>query len=241
MPLIGVTAISSRWAQMGYIQSLERRGALTHLFTPKEALLSEETLMRLDGLLLTGGPDVDPALYGEEAHPATERPSPELDRLELSLIRYALARDMPILAICRGMQMLNVALGGKLIQDIPGHRRLRSDGRWESAYHDIEVLPGSKLAAVLGSGGLFRVNSRHHQGLKDAQRSPRLTSSAYCPEDGIVEGLESPRHSWVLGIQCHPERESEVDERVLNLFTAFIEKAEEYSRTKVFGPRARRE
>jgi len=230
MPVIAVTGRVELWVRR-YIQSLCRRGAQTLLLTPGQSSLSEERLRGLDGLLLPGGPDVDPSLYGEQPLPCTERPSLELDRMELSLINYALERDMPVLAICRGMQMLNVALGGKLIQDIPGHRRLTPGGRWESAYHSIEVLPGSRLAGILGGSGAFQVNSRHHQGLKDAQKSPRLVASAYAP-DGVVEGLESPRHRWVIGIQCHPERENEVDKRVLNLFSAFIEEAENYRRRK---------
>ena len=118
--------------------------------------------------------------------------------------------DMPVLAICRGMQLLNVAFGGRLIQDLPGHRSDGQSGNGEPATHQIYVAPGAKSAAIIGSAGFFKVNSYHHQGLTEAQRAPRLMSTAYSVEDGLVEGLESPEHSWVIGFQCHPERKDEV-------------------------------
>jgi len=192
-------------------------------------------------LLLPGGPDVDPALYGASPDPdAGLAVSRSLDDLELRLLKYALGRDMPVLAICRGLQLLNVAFGGRLIQDLPGHRALPpalppSQGgiqgghdRWESKMHQIYLSPGSKAAAVIGTAGFFRVNSRHHQGLREAQRAPRLMTTAYGVEDGIIEGLESPEHSWVIGLQCHPERQDEVPRLFANLFAAFAERAEAF-------------
>ena len=95
-------------------------------------------------------------------------------------------------------------------------------------YHQVYVSPGSKLAAVVGSGGFFRMNSRHHQGLRDAQRAPALLASAYAVEDGVIEALESPSHAWVIGVQCHPERESEVPRGFLRLFQGFLEWAERH-------------
>ena len=151
-----------------------------------------------------------------------------LDDLDLRLLNFALDQDMPVLAICRGMQLLNVARGGQLLQDLTGHRAERREGRWLPQTHTIFLTPGAKAAAVIGSAGFFRVNSLHHQGLKEAQRSPRLMTTAYSVEDGLVEALESPDHSWVIGFQCHPERQDEVPRSFANLFAAFLDRAEMY-------------
>jgi putative glutamine amidotransferase len=190
---------------------------------------TEELMRDAGGLLLTGGPDVDPALYGEVADPEAGL---ELDRglddLELRILEYALGRDMPVLAICRGMQLLNVAFGGKLIQDLPNHKSEKLDERWESASHTIYLAPGAKAAPVIGMAGFFKVNSLHHQGLKEAQRAPRLMTTAYEVEDGLIEGLESPEHSWVIGLQCHPERQDEVPKMFDNLFIGLHERAESF-------------
>ena len=176
-----------------------------------------------------GGPDIDPGMYGESSDPGAElQVSRGLDTLEMGVLRCALERDMPVLAICRGMQLLNVAFGGKLLQDLPGHRVELKEGRWASAPHHIYLSPGSKLAAILGIGGFFRVNSLHHQGLREPQKSPRLLASAYSLEDAVIEGLESPEHSWVVGVQCHPERQDEVPPVFKNLFLSFVERAEGY-------------
>ena len=135
---------------------------------------------------------------------------------------------MPVLAICRGMQLLNVFFGGKLIQDLPGHKAHKVDGKWESASHTIYLAPGAKAAPVIGMAGFFKVNSLHHQGLKEAQRAPRLMTTAYEVEDGLIEGLESPEHSWVIGLQCHPERQVEVPKMFDNLFLGLQERAETF-------------
>ena len=147
----------------------------------------------------------------------------------MRLLEFALARDMPVLAICRGMQLLNVAMGGRLIQDLPDHRAEYSDERWVSRKHSIYLSPGSKAAAIIGVAGFFQVNSRHHQGLREAQRSHRLMTTAYSVDDGLIEGLESPEHSWVVGLQCHPERQEEVPRQFANLFAAFQDRAEIFS------------
>ncbi len=183
------------------------------------------------GLLLAGGPDIDPSIYGETKEPGVQLElCQELDSLEFGLLRYALEQDMPILAICRGMQLLNVAFGGKLLQDIPGHLHLTEEGCREPVRHFIYLSPGSKLAAILGMGGFFRVNGLHHQGLREAQKSPRLLASAYSLDDAIIEALESPEHSWVVGVQCQPERQDEVPPAFKNLFLAFAERAEGYGK-----------
>ena len=212
-----------------YVQVMESLGAEVSVVTPPEDGNSSKVLEGSGGLMLTGGPDVDPAIYGAEPDPDANlelcRP---LDDLELRLLDYALDHDMPVLAICRGMQLLNVAFGGQLIQDLPGHKAEREDGCWQPEKHLIYMAPGAKAAAIIGSAGFFRVNSLHHQGLREAQRSPRLMTSAYSVEDGLIEGLESPNHSWVIGLQCHPERQDEVPRSFANLFAGFFERAEMY-------------
>ena len=218
-----------------YIQVMESLGANIRLISPEDSChkSASELMEGVSGLLLRGGEDVDPQLYGEtpdaEAGLTVCRP---LDDLDLGLLAWALDRDMPVLAICRGMQVLNVAFGGQLIQHLDGHRPSgpdNSDGARDGSAHEIYLSPGSKAAAVIGMSGFFRVNSYHHQGLQEAHRSPRLMSTAFAVEDGLVEGLESPSHSWVIGLQCHPERQNEVPGIFANLFAAFQERAENYA------------
>ena len=229
MSIVAVTSSNEQNARE-YIQALDS-GAQTRLVLPQELCLPPDRLLEgVCGLLLTGGPDIEPRNYGEVPDPGDRlEVSRDLDSLEMGLLRYALERDMPVLAICRGMQLLNVAFGGRLIQDIQGHKAELKDGCWASVKHSIYLSPGSKLAAILGTGGFFRVNSRHHQGIREAQKAPRLLASSYSLEDAIIEGLESPEHSWVVGVQCHPELQDEVPKSFANLFAAFVEKAEVYT------------
>ena len=225
MSVVAITSVSERNARR-YVDAMESAGAEPRVFLPEvHAKVSTTELMQgVGGLLLSGGPDVHPARYGQEPDPnAGLKLCPELDELELRVLEYALLSDMPVLAICRGMQLLNVAFGGRLIQDLPGHRE-GPDG--EPVSHQIYVAPGAKSAAIIGSAGFFRVNSYHHQGLNEAQRAPRLMSTAYSVEDGLVEGLESPEHSWVIGLQCHPERQDEVPRTFANLFAGLHDRAE---------------
>ena len=189
----------------------------------------KDVIASTDALLLTGGPDVDPRRYGQAHDPqAGLQFSPRRDRWEMTLLKAALERDMPVLAICRGMQLLNVAFGGRLIQDVPGHRMQAQNGRRESAFHRVYISPGSRLAAILGSGGFVRVNSQHHQGLREAQKARTLMASSYSLEDGLIEALESPRHDWVIGVQWHNEIEEEMPKGFGNLFQSLIERAERY-------------
>jgi len=220
--LIGVTTSNGSSAGR-YVASLESRGAQARVLTPEHFTSIEEAMDGVSGLLLTGGGDVDPALYGETLD-GSMGIEPERDEMEMALFRYAIEEDMPTLGICRGMQLINVAMGGRLIQDLPGHTL----PEFQSAVHQVYVSPGSRFGAIIGAGAIYRTNSRHHQGLKEAQRAPSLMASAYHPEDGIVEALESPEHPWLVGVQCHPEREDEVPKSFARLFEWLAGWAERY-------------
>ena len=231
MAVIALTSVDLRNA-LPYLQATEPLGFDVRLLMPEDSgSVPTETLMEgVGGLLLSGGPDVDPEFYGATPDPnAGLYMSKPLDDLEFRLLEHALQRDMPVLAICRGMQVLNVAFGGQLIQDLPGHRAVREGDRWVSESHQIYLAPGAKAAPIIGSAGFFRVNSRHHQGVREPQKSPRLMATAYSVEDGYIEGLESPEHSWVIGLQCHPERQDEVPASFANLFKAFKDRAESHA------------
>ncbi|HEX5479003.1 MAG TPA: gamma-glutamyl-gamma-aminobutyrate hydrolase family protein [Dehalococcoidia bacterium] len=187
----------------------------------------------LDGLMVTGGIDVDPARYGAERHPKVRETAPARDEMECEALRVALARDIPVLAICRGHQVLNVALGGSLLQHIDSgeHRAdYRSEG-YPSRWHDLRrIEPDSRLAAVFGPEPM-RVNSRHHQAVRLADLASGLRPTAFADGHGIdlVEGMESERHRWVVGVQWHPERpepqEPAFHPRMRPLFEAFVREA----------------
>jgi putative glutamine amidotransferase len=189
-----------------YIRSVERAGAIPLVVPPCPPGDAPALLDRLDGLLLSGGVDVDPALFGEPPHPKLRRVDRKRDDLEIALVREALRRDLPILAICRGIQVLNVATGGTLIQDIPsaivgGERHDCPESR-DRRVHRIETRPGTCLRNLLGEEG-FSVNSFHHQAVDRLGDS--LVAAAECPDDGVVEGLEQPDRRFVVGVQWHPE------------------------------------
>ncbi|RKN75980.1 gamma-glutamyl-gamma-aminobutyrate hydrolase family protein [Paenibacillus ginsengarvi] len=187
--------------------------------------LGEEEVRELcgitHGLLLSGGSDIDPAHYGEEPLPELGRVTPERDRLELLLVREFAAKDKPIFAICRGHQVLNVALGGSLYQDIHsqcGGLQHNQKAPRSYATHRIRAEENSIVSRIAGASE-FRVNSFHHQAVKDAAPGLRITARS---EDGIVEAIESENHRFVLGVQWHPEDTAEVDEVSRNLFVKFV-------------------
>lgn len=200
------------WERTGYyLDSLEAAGA--------RCQLAEEKRLPKDaqGFLLMGGMDVNPKLYGEKPGPRTDRPHVERDTQEMTLLQDALARDIPVLAICRGHQLLNVALGGTLLQDIedPSHRWLdNGDSNW----HDISIGESGRLSAMYGDS--VRVNSRHHQGITPDRLAPglRAVASSY---DSYVEAFEGETQRWVVGVQWHPER-PEIRQESLVLFQAFV-------------------
>jgi putative glutamine amidotransferase len=179
-------------------------------------------LCLIEGLLLSGGGDVDPYLFGEEPLPVVGEISPDRDRFEIELARRAMAEGMPVLGICRGIQVLNIAAGGTVCQDISLICRtpLKHCQQAPRAYgtHGLRLLPGSELAGALGVQDI-RVNSFHHQAV--IRLGMGLQATAYAP-DGIVEGIEYDK-GWVLGVQFHPEEMWELDRRFLNIFKALVD------------------
>ena len=221
VPVIGVTRCSRL---DDYLASIEQSGAQPRVLEVSES--PRAVLQTVDGVLLTGGGDVDPALYGESRHDSVEDAEPGRDEFEIDLARRAMERDLPILAVCRGAQVLNVANGGTLVQDIPSAitagltHAIRQEGN--ATAHAISVAPGSRLHRALGpavdAASSCAVNSRHHQSI--AALAPGLVASATA-SDGVIEGIESPEHAFCLGVQWHPEnfwRTGEFD----SLFTSFV-------------------
>jgi gamma-glutamyl-gamma-aminobutyrate hydrolase PuuD len=215
VPVIGLSAYSepAQWAvwqapaallPMNYIDQVTEAGGVPVLLPPVPGVAS--ALGRLDGLILTGGGDVDPAGYGAPADPRTSRVQPDRDQAELELLAAALAESLPVLGVCRGMQVLNVARGGTLCQHLPdeaGHRP--APGTFGS--HRVRLAPGSRLASVLGPGrrqGLtLDVATAHHQGID--RLGDGLVPVAWA-QDGLIEAVElAGQHPFVLGVQWHPE------------------------------------
>ncbi len=175
----------------------------------------------VSGLMLMGGTDVNPTCYGEPRLPETEDPDDRRDQIETELITEALERDLPILAICRGMQILNVQHGGTLVQHLEPveHHRQRPRDKSVSA-HSIEIVPATKLARIAGSELRREVNSRHHQSV--ARIGHGLVVSATDPRDGVIEALERPDKRFVVGVQWHPENQTaQKDSIARKLFAAF--------------------
>lgn len=204
-PTIGVTRCSRL---DDYLASVERSGGRPRVLEVTESPRS--VLERLDGVLLTGGADIDPAFYGEARHPTTQDSEPGRDEFEIDLARRAMDADVPLLAICRGVQVLNVAAGGSLIQDIPSSlaselRHAVNEPR-DFDCHDIAIERDSKLAAALGpraqAACSCRVNSRHHQSI--ARTGNGLVVSARAT-DGVIEAVEKPDARFCIGVQWHPE------------------------------------
>ena len=232
-PVIGICAAVERarwgvWEQdafliaRSYVRAVQEAGGLAVVLVPDEGLLEapDEVLDLLDGLLLAGGADIDPSAYGADAHPETKGTVPERDTFEIALTRRALERDLPLLGICRGMQVLNVAHGGTLRQEVApdgSNPHRRALGTFEGSEHKVTVEPGSLAAAAIGEE-VHTVRCHHHQGV--AKLGEGLAVSARAAVDGLVEAIEADNGSWVLGVQWHPE----ADERT-RLFEALTEAA----------------
>src|SRR5262245_17605057 len=223
-PVIGVTRCSKL---DDYIASVEQAGGRARVLEISES--PPRVLREVDGLLLTGGGDIDPVLYGEDRHPLIDDAEPGRDEFEIDLARRAMTGDIPLLAICRGAQVLNVAAGGTLVQDIPS--ALASDLSHAVSEpknlecHDIEIVAGTKLSAVLGDSAdaacSCRVNSRHHQSVGRTGKGLVVCAQA---ADGIVEAIEKPDAAFCIGVQWHPENFWESGE-FRPLFDAFVDAA----------------
>jgi gamma-glutamyl-gamma-aminobutyrate hydrolase PuuD len=229
-PLVGITTYitparfggweeESALVPADYTRAVERAGGRPLLVPPSEDGV-EETLDVLDAVIFSGGSDLDPAAYGQDPHPETTGVEEERDRAELGLLQAALARDMPVLAVCRGSQVLNVALGGDLVQHLPDvvgdHKHKHTAGAY--ADHDVQLIEGTRLASLLG--GHAPIKSHHHQGFGRLGDGLREAARA---EDGTVEALEDPSRRFTLGVLWHPEAGED-----MRLFEAFVAEARAY-------------
>jgi gamma-glutamyl-gamma-aminobutyrate hydrolase PuuD len=211
-PIIGITsyAETARWGAwespaalipLAYVRAVENAGGRPLLVPPSQEGV-EETLDAVDGLIFSGGADLDPATYGAQAHPATNGVRPERDDAELRLLEAALARDMPVLAVCRGSQVLNVARGGDLVQHLPDVVGTDTHKETPGVFsdHDVDVAAGTRLNELVGDRA--PVKSHHHQGF--GRIGEGLEESARA-EDGTVEAIEDPSRRFALGVLWHPE------------------------------------
>jgi putative glutamine amidotransferase len=234
-PVIGVTSFVEhvRWGHwsapaamtpFAYVRAVATAGGRP-VQLPPDGDAADETLDRLDGLLATGGIDLDPSLYGGEEHPTMAGVRPNQDQAELALLEGALTRDLPLLAICRGSQLLNVLRGGDLVQDLSddgGSPDLHGDGVGATSEHEVRVHDGSRLAELVGTRAV--VASEHHQAF--GRIGADLEEVAWA-RDGMVEALEDPRKRFALAVLWHPER---TDSSAL--FRALVDEARRYGRER---------
>ena len=229
-PLIGITTYvtAASWGYWeleaalipaAYVGAIERAGGRP-LLVPPSVDGVEETLGALGGLLLSGGSDLDPALYDQEPHDETFGVHRDRDHAELALLQAALARDMPVLAICRGSQVLNVARGGDLVQHLPevvgDERHKHTPGTFSD--HDVVLQPGTRLSGLLGDRA--PVKSHHHQGFGRVGEGLRVAAHA---EDGTIEAVEDPEQRFAFGVLWHPEAGDDA-----RLFEELVKQAGEY-------------
>jgi putative glutamine amidotransferase len=231
-PTIGVTRCSRL---DDYLSSVERAGGRARVLEISES--PRRLLGEIDGLPLTGGGDIDPVFYADERHPMVEDAEPGRDEFEIDLARRAMAADLPLLAICRGAQVLNVAAGGTLVQDIPSavqstlpHSLVEPTS---AEAHAVHVTPGSRLEKALGisvdRAHTCRVNSRHHQSV--GRVGSGLVASAKAP-DGVVEAIEKQDAGFCVGVQWHPENFWRTGE-FSPLFETFVSAAREHLSARV--------
>ncbi len=232
-PLIGIACHADFRQESGrpiycnnraYAHAIEQAGGIPVLVPFLDDVTALETLLvRLDGVLLSGGVDIAPERYHEEPHPMLRRTSSELDEFEFTLAHWALQEDMPVLGVCRGMQLVNVVLGGTLYQDLDslypgGMNHCHQELPRNTISHDVFVEPGSRMEKVLGTRQ-FGVNSLHHQAVKMPGKGVHITGRA---EDGMPELMEVPSYRFVMAVQFHPEEIFMKENACANLFSAFV-------------------
>jgi putative glutamine amidotransferase len=229
-PIIGITTYLTLarfgvWEEdaalipAAYVRAVEAAGGRALLVPPSMEGI-DETLDALDGLLFSGGSDLDPEVYGQDAHAETDGVVPERDRAEIALLQAALERDMPVLAVCRGSQVLNVARGGDLVQHLPDvvgdEKHKHTPGTF--ADHDVDLVSGTRVQQILGDHA--PVKSHHHQGYGQLGEGLREAARA---GDGTIEALEDPSRRFALGVLWHPEAGED-----FALFEALVEEARAY-------------
>jgi putative glutamine amidotransferase len=236
-PLIGIGCDIMRqsgerdraFAYTTYTEAVRRAGAIPVVIPPQPEN-ADEIVEELDGILLAGGDDCDPAEYGEDRHPSCEPMDPRRQNNDLTLARAARERGIPTLGICLGVQVMNVAAGGTLIQDISSAIDTDIDHASEPSdrhRHNVMIEDGTRLSSILG-GRELNVNSSHHQAIRNLGEGLRVTAHA---PDGIVEGLEDPSHPFYLGVQWHPE-DMAGEKSASALFGAFVEAARKFAQQK---------
>src|SRR5438046_5423200 len=234
-PVIGITTYvtdarfgdweaESALVPSAYVNAIERAGGRPLLVPPSEEGI-DETLDALHGIVFSGGSDLDPETYGQDPHPETTGVAPERDRAELALLEAALERDLPVLAVCRGSQVLNVARGGDLHQHLPelvGHDdHKHTPGEFSD--HDVELVAETRLQRLLGERA--PVKSHHHQGFN--RLGEGLVEAAYA-EDGTIEAVEAPSRRFALGVLWHPEAGED-----LKLFEELVREARDYRASRL--------
>ncbi len=207
------------------VRQLNGHPVFINHFTPAHHL--DILLDSLDGIVFAGGPDIDPALYNREIEPNIGEIVPERDVLELELFNRVVQRRMPLLGICRGIQLVNVAMGGTLIQHIPDHFKLDHQQKEDGGpfCHDVQIPKGSMLFDLVGKSSIL-VNSFHHQCIDDL--APKLIATAYADE-GMIEAVECPDYPFMMAVQWHPERTLDNDPYSIRLFRAFMQACEQAS------------
>jgi len=216
-----------------YVDAVQRAGGLALLLPPDPQLVERpgELVAMLDGLMLAGGADIDPASYGQRPHPETLQTVPERDAFEIALTRCAVECDVPVLGICRGMQLINVALGGTLSQHLPEHlghgEHRRVMGSFDGSDHDVEVLDGTLAMRVIGVAR-HSTKSHHHQGVDRVGEGLRVSATATA--DGLIEAVELPERSFVLGVQWHPEADE-----LSPVIGGLVQAAEEHARGRLLA------
>jgi len=238
-PVIGIcTAVErARWSvwdqqamllPRNYVDAVQRAGGLAVMLPPDPALVEDpsQALGLIDGLVLAGGADIDPATYGQPAHPETAGTVPDRDVFEIALTRAAIEQDMPLLGICRGMQLINVARGGTLLQHLPErfghHEHRRVAGSFDGADHDVELNEGTLAMRVVGESR-HATKSHHHQGVD--RLGEGLLVSGTATIDDLPEAIELPSGRFVLGVQWHPEADE-----ASSVVAALVGAAEEAAR-----------